>query len=77
MPIPACLLPGCRAPSRSLAGLFMHTLVPRLGPRRSRACPQRIPQRWVHLAAHHEAAVENIRNIGIIAHVDAVGDPGF
>lgn len=75
MPIPACLLPGRRTPSKSLAGLLIHAVAPRLGPQQSWVCFQRPAQRWAHVAAHHEAAVEHIRNIGIIAHVDAVSGP--
>lgn len=75
MPLPACLLPGRRASTKSLAGLLAHVVVPRVGPRQSWACSQRPAQRWAHVAAHSEAAVEHIRNIGIIAHVDAVSGP--
>lgn len=75
MPMLACLLSGRKAPSKSLAGLLVHAAVPRPAHRQSWACLQRSAQRWAHVAAHNEAAVEHIRNIGIIAHVDAVGGP--
>lgn len=75
MPMSACLLRSRRTPSKNLASLLIHAVVPRLGSRQSWACFQRHTQRWAHGAAHHEAAVEHIRNIGIIAHVDAVSGP--
>jgi hypothetical protein len=35
--------------------------------------PARYARAYATEHAHHEARIENIRNIGIIAHVDAVG----
>lgn len=75
MPMSASLLRGHRHQSRSLVGLLSRVVVLRHGCR-----PRGVPftvstSRWAHVAAqlaHYEAKVENIRNIGIIAHVDAV-----
>lgn len=79
MPLPACLLKGHRVQSKRLF-IFLGQVA--ASPRRCRQNATsygNCGQRWAHTTTqrpHHEALVDNIRNIGIIAHVDAVrGSP--
>lgn len=76
MPLPACLVRGHKyQPGLSTFAVFL-----KQNSVNQRACRQNgsgalYSQRWAHIGIptpHHEAAIENIRNIGIIAHVDAV-----
>lgn len=78
MPLSVCFIRGRRQQSAKLAGLCTEAAIYRsyygCGAQQ-RAVLRPAARRWAQTAApraHHEAHVENIRNIGIIAHVDAV-----
>lgn len=74
MPVPVYFLQSHRVQSRSLFGLSSQIAACK-GGRLQHGALQRAGLRWAHAAtqrSHYEAKVENIRNIGIIAHVDAV-----
>lgn len=76
MPLPASLLRGHSEKPKTMVGLFGQIAV--YGRGQNGYLRRYYARRWVHVALprpHHEANVQDIRNIGIIAHVDAVRCP--
>ncbi|CAN8103039.1 unnamed protein product [Discula destructiva] len=73
MPLSVCLLRGHRVQPKDVLNLSSQAAVYKYGWRQYEPLLQRSRQRWVSTAqrSYYEAKVENIRNIGIIAHVDA------
>lgn len=77
MPLLRSLLRGHAEQARSITRLFIFSRVGvcRDGCRNTGLLLKQFPRHWAHgvaQRAHHEADVRNTRNIGIIAHVDAV-----
>lgn len=75
MPLPVCILGGQRGQSKRLFNLFNQVAFARRPSHHNVSFHAKSTRRWAHVNAqssHEGANVKNIRNIGIIAHVDAV-----
>lgn len=85
MPLPVCLPRGYIQQPKDLFKSLKRGSINRLDCAKYGFNLRSSTQRWATTTqrAHYEAKVENIRNIGIIAHVDAVREwpsstrPGF